>query len=256
MRGHRDLLAVLVAAAACAAAALLVPVGWLSLLLLAPLAFFLTGYAIAAASFVAAPQPWPRALWISVGLSLAVLALLPLPLNYLGGLRAGTWALALVLVVLVACAVAARRRPADWSPLAFRRPPRPPALALLVGLGALALVAAAVVLAHTTLSNSKALGFTELWMKPAAGGDRVRVGVGNEEQHWTTFVVQARFAGGTVEKHILSLYPGAKTTFDFVVLPRPRPGRPTFVSIVLSRQAEESDHPYRRVYGWIPAGAE
>lgn len=255
---HRDLRAAVVVAVACAVAALVVPLSWLSLLLLAPLAFFLTGYALVAAAFVTGPQPWPRAFWLSVGLSLATLALLPLPLNFLGGLTPGTWAAGLVVVVLVACTVAARRRPPDWSDPgpAFPRPPRRPVLAVMLGLGAAVLVAAAIALAHTPLSNEKALGFTELWMRPAAGGAQVRIGVGNEEQHWTTFVVQAKFAGGPLVKRTLSLYPGSKSTFDLGVVPKPTPGRPTFVSVVLSRQPEESDHPFRRVYGWIPAGTE
>ena len=190
MTRHRDLLALVAAAVVCAAAALVVPVGWLSLLLLAPLAFFGTGYAILAASFVAAPQPWPRAFWLSVGLSLAVLALLPLPLNYLGGLTPGTWAAALVLVVLVACAVAAWRRPADWSNagLASFHLPKPAPLTAALGLGAVALVAAAIVLAHVPLANGKAEGFTELWMKavPARAPTAPRCGSGSATRNSTT----------------------------------------------------------------------
>ena len=108
---HRDLRTVALAAIFFTVPALVIPLAWLSFLLLAPLAFFLSGYAILLASFVEGPQPWPRAFWFSLALSLAVLALLPLPLNFLGGLTPATWAIALVLVVLVACGVAAGRRP-------------------------------------------------------------------------------------------------------------------------------------------------
>jgi uncharacterized membrane protein len=254
---HRDLGAVTVLAIVCAAAALLIPVGWLSLVALAPLAFFATGYAIAAASFVGAPQPWPRALWLSVGLSLAVLALLPLPLNYLGGLRPGTWAAALVLVVLIACAVAAARRPDDWDAEGVASPhlPKPSPLAVVLGLGAAALVAAAIVLAHVPLSNGKAEGFTELWMRPGASGAQVRIGVGSEEQRKTAYEVKAKFVGGGEETRSLVLSPGETTTFDLPVSPPGTAASPAFVSVLLFRHADPAD-PYRRVYGWIPARAE
>jgi uncharacterized membrane protein len=258
---HRDLLRILLATVVLAVAAPLVPVGWISLLLLAPVAFFLTGYAILLAAFVAEPQPWPRALWISLALSLSVLALLPLPLNYLGGLTAASWAIALALVVAVACAVAAARRPSDWSGGApVPRPPRPSILAALLALGALALVAGAVVLSQTTVANGDAEGFTELWMKavPPAGGEvaKVRIGVGNQEQHYTTYEVRAKFVGGGEVERTLSLYPGSDETFELEADPQPTAEKPTFVSVTLKRKPEETTVPYRRVYGWIPAEAE
>jgi uncharacterized membrane protein len=258
---HRDLRATLIATVVLTALALAVPVGWISLLLLVPVAFFLTGYAIMLAAFVGGPQPWPRAFWISLGLSLATLALLPLPLNYLGGLTAVSWAIALALVVLVACAVAALRRPSDRSDASpAPRVPRPSPLTALLGVGSLALVAAAIVLSQTTFANGKAEGFTELWMKavPAAGASpaMVRIGVGNQEQHYTTYEVRARFAGGGEVERTLSLYPGSDETFELEADPQPTAAEPTFVSVTLKRRPEETDVPYRRVYGWIPAGAE
>ncbi len=254
---HRDLGAISLAAIFCAVAALLVPLAWLSFLLLAPLAFFLSGYAILLASFVEGPQPCPRALWFSLALSLAVLALLPLPLNFLGGLTPATWAIALVLVVLVACGVAAGRRPADWDDdgLAGLRLPKVPPLTALLAVGAVALVAGAIVLAHVPLSNSKVEGFTELSMRPVDEGARVRIGIGNEEQHFTPFRVRAEFPGGRVVRRELSLEPGQTTSFDLEVMPRPTAEHPTFVSVVLYRPGE-TGKPYRRVYDWIPAGPQ
>jgi uncharacterized membrane protein len=253
---HRDLRAIVLAAVVLATAALVVPVGWLSLLLLAPLAFFLTGYAIVLAAFVENAQPWPRAFWFSLGFSLAVLALLPLPLNYLGGMTPATWAIALVLVVLVACGVAAGRRPADWPDdgLGLRAPKLSPVTALL-GVGALALVAGAIVLAHVPLANSKAEGFVELSLRPVhppAGGTLVRIGVGNEEHNYTGLRVRTTFPGNQVVRREIALPPGRTTTFDLNVTPEPTPGNPTFVSVVLYRPGE-TGNPYRRVYAWIPA---
>jgi hypothetical protein len=256
---HRDLLGIVVVAAVLAALAVAIPVDWISLLLLAPLAFFLTGYAILLAAFVEGPQPWPRALWIGLGLSLAVLALLPLPLNYLGGLRPGTWAVALVLVVIVACAIAGARRGERWEgdSLAALALPRPSPLAALLGLGALALAAGAIVLSQTTVANGDAEGFTALWLKPApaggAPGAQARIGVDNQEQHYTTYEVTAKFLGGGEVTKTLSLEPGTHTTFDLDADPQPSAGHPTFVTVTLKRQPEETAVPYRRVYGWIPA---
>lgn len=261
MTRHRDLGAVVLAAVLCAVAALAIPVGWLSLLALAPLAFFLTGYAIQAAAFVEGPQPWPRAFWISLALSLATLALLPLTLNFLGGLTPVTWAIALVLVVLLAVAVAAGRRPADWSEESHAglRLPRVAPVTALLGLGAMALAAGAIVLAHVPLSNGKAEGFTELSIRPAAEGARVRIGVGNEEQHFTPFRLRATFgvgAGSRVVSREISLEPGQTTSFDLNVTPAPTAGQATFVSVILARPGESLSTPYRRVYGWIPAGPQ
>ncbi|MBS1895737.1 MAG: hypothetical protein JST59_30935 [Actinobacteria bacterium] len=263
MTRHRDLRAIVGVAAILALLAVLVPVDWISLLLLAPVAFFLTGYAIQLAAFVERPQPWPRALWISLALSLAVLALLPLPLNFLGGLRPGTWAVALVLVVLVAAAIAAARRgahPGADAPAPFMLP-KPSPLSALLGLGALALAAGAIVLSQTTVGNEDAEGFTALWLKPAPSqGDgiaRARIGVDNQEQHYTSYEVTAKFIGGGEVTRTVSLYPGSHTTFDLVARPRPTPGHATFVSVTLKRKPEEGAVlPYRRVYGWIPASTE
>lgn len=263
MTRHRDLRAIVVAAAILAALAVIVPVDWISLLLLAPVAFFLTGYAILLASFVEGPRTGPRALWISVALSLAVLALLPLPLNFLGGLRPGTWAVGLVLVVLVAAAIAAARRAAHPGSEAPASPtlPKPSPFAALLGLGALALAAGAIVLSQTTVANGDAEGFTALWLKPAPGqapgAAKVRIGVDNQEQHYTTYEVTAKFIGGGEVTRTLSLYPGSHTTFDLVATPQPTPGDPTFVAVTLNRQPEEGAvGPYRRVYGWIPASTD
>lgn len=263
MTRHRDLRTIVLAASILAILAVVVPVDWISLLLLLPVAFFLSGYAILLACFVERPQPWPRAFWISLALSLAVLALLPLPLNYLGGLRPGTWAAGLVLVILVAAAIAAARRgghPGSEAPATFALP-RPSPFAALLGLGALALAAGAIVLSQTTVANGDAEGFTELWLKPApsqdGGAARVRIGVGNQEQHYTTYEVTAKFVGGGEVTRTLSLYPGSRTTFDLVATPRPTPGDPTFVAVTLKRKPEEgATVPYRRVYGWIPATAD
>ena len=117
MNRHGDLRRACAAALICGLGALLVPVPALSLLLLAPLAFYLTGYTIIEAAFARRELERPQAALFSVGASLAVLALATLPLNYFpGGITAASWSLLLVTVVLLGAWAAGRRRPRPTSP--------------------------------------------------------------------------------------------------------------------------------------------
>jgi len=256
---NRDLVSLAAAAVLLAALALAVPIEWLSLLLLAPLAFLFSGRAIVAAAFVRRRPPRPQTLVLSVALSLAVLALVSLPLNYLGGLTAASWALGLVLVTLVACGIAALTRHADEG--SSIRPPRPPRVAPLsavLGLIGLLAAAAAIVLAFTPLSASNAVGFTALWMRPVDGaaGTGVRVGVGSEEKYTTSYRLQVHLAGESKPTgRRIVLEPGETKVLRLIVSPPPSAARPAFVTADLYLTGEP-DRPYRRVYGWIPAGGE
>jgi hypothetical protein len=251
---HADLNRTVVAAVLLTVLALLVPIEWLSLLLLAPPAFFLSGYAMAAAAFVRNPPPWPQRAAISLGLSLAVLVLLALLLNYLGGLRPGTWALGLVIVIVVSCGVAVTRRPEGWRDTESRPrlPPVAPASAALAGAALLA-VGAALVLAFVPLAATHAVGFTELWLRPydSGAGAGVRVGVGNEEKQETAYLLRAHFGARASVETELSVDPGDTAILPLRATPPPRRGEPVFVSVALYL-AEDPNHVYRRVYGWIP----
>jgi uncharacterized membrane protein len=253
---NRDLRGCAAAAVVLAALALVVPIEWLSLLLLAPLAFFLSGYSILAAAFVRRPPEAPQAFFAAVGLSLAVLAILPLPLNYLGGLTPGTWALALVLVVLLGCGVAELRRGLGWNgPAEVAWRPRASASAGLLGLGGLLAAVAALVLAFVPLSATHAEGFTELWLRPVqtAGGAAVRVGVGSEEKQATDYLLRVQFRGGGEPiVRPLTLEPGETTVLPVFASPQPVPARPGFVTATLFRR-DQPARAYRRVYAWIRA---
>src|SRR4029077_18937869 len=100
MRGHGDLEAAYASAALCALLTLALPFEPLRMLLAAPLALFLPRYAIPAAIFARRRIERRQFLLFSLGLSLAVLALGALVLNYVpGGIRAWSWALLLFLAV-------------------------------------------------------------------------------------------------------------------------------------------------------------
>jgi Protein of unknown function (DUF1616) len=256
--GNRDLTAVAGAAVLLAVAALAIPIEWLSLLLLAPLAFGLTGYAIVAACFVQRPPAWPQRAALSIAISLAVLALLSLPLNYLGGLTPVTWALGLVLVTLVACGIAVASRPlARPRPRKPLRLPEVGPLSAALALGGLLATVAAVVLAFTPLSASHAEGFTALWIRPfdSNAGVGVRVGVGSEEKEETSYRLEVHFAGsGAPIERGVELEPGETSVVRVLAAPQPTAGQPRFVSATLFL-AGQPDRAYRHVYGWVRAGS-
>lgn len=211
MRGHTDLRAALAAAVVCAAAALILPWAPLRLLFAAPLALFLPGYAVTAACFARHGLEPLRFALLSVGLSLAVLALGALPLNYLpGGIAAGWWAAYLVLVVAAAGRGAALRRASD------RRPPRARSIpawnrSAAVPLGLAGLIAiAALILVFTPLPAHHVKGFTELWMVPSTRADVAVVGIASREQGEAEYLIELRV--GSRDKpfdvHRVRLRPG------------------------------------------------
>jgi uncharacterized membrane protein len=195
MRGHRDLRLLVAITLVCAVGALLTPLGVARVIFAAPLALVVPGYAIVAAAFGPRLPPWPERLPLTLGVSLAFLALASLVLNYFpGGIHGLPWALLLVVVVLLCCRTAARRRgPARSKPQALRRPKVQPATAILAVLS-LAMVAAALILAQATFHNDRASGFTQLWIAPSNPTDTsARIGVTSEQQRTRAYrlVVEA-----------------------------------------------------------------
>ena len=252
MKGNRDLLLAVQAAVASAVLAILLPVPVLSLIAAAPLIFFLPGYTIVCATFARHPRGLDpaRLLVFSFGLSLAVLALVPLLLDPLpGGIATGWWAVALCLVVFAAARAAAlgRRKPARR---AFRRP----RIALTkrdAGLGALGLAAgiAAVFLIFIPFSAKDALGYSELWIEPQGGEvPSVLVGVASREQEEDRFRMEARTNLSDIPFEITSfeLEPGEER--ELVVEPPVEGERPVKISVTLFR--EGIAEPYRRVAAW------
>jgi hypothetical protein len=254
VRGHRDLKLVSVGSVACALVALLLPVEVVRLLFAAPLALFLPGYAITSSAFARRFVTLPQLLTLSLGLSLTVLALGSLALNFVpGGLRAGSWAILLTLVVLATSREAALRRPKPgaWRGPKIERPRIPAAGGILLLAGTLA-AAAAVALAFATLPAKHAVGYTELWMqsfdRPGLAG--VRIGVGSEEQHRTAYRLRVRFGdGGEPAVRYFALNPG-QTKAVRVPAKLPPSSHALPVVAALFRQ-DRSDRPYRRVSGWI-----
>jgi uncharacterized membrane protein len=256
MRGHRDLRIVAALALVCALLAPLLPVEALSLLFALPLAFFLPGYALAAATFARRPIERPQLLLLSLGLSLCVLALGALLLNYVpGGIGPVSWAILLALVVLNGCRVAALRRPKVRAkgPVQGRVRPRLGAASASLLIGALLCTTAALAIAFTTRPAEHADGYTALWLLPpapkdaAAGG--ARVGVNSEEQKPAEYRLQVRVADRDEIVRSFSLDPG-ETRVLKLGPPEAGAARPVAVRALLFRRNKDGDV-YRRVSGWL-----
>jgi hypothetical protein len=237
----------------CAALALLLPFDLLRLLFALPLALFFPGYAIVTAAFAQRPLDRPRLLLLAVGLSLAVLALGSLVLDIApGGLRPGSWALLLWLVVLAACrTTAVRRPPSTGKAIAMPR--------LRLGAGATGLLAAAVLvggaafaLAFTDLPAKHAIGYTELWVQPIDGkaAPAARIGIGSDEQDATDYFLRVHFgAGGRTKIRVLKLNPGESRIIRFE---DEATAADTAASVHAALfRAEEPYRVYRRVSAWV-----
>jgi len=254
VRGYGDLRLLAWGAPVCAVAALLLPWEATSLLFAAPLALLMPGYAIASAAFAGRSLEWPRFTLLALALSLAVLALGALPLNYVpGGIRGSSWALLLVAIVLVAARVAALRRGGDPTVREWPRPQLSGVDLALLG-AALVTVAGALVLAQATLPAKDAFGYTELWIVPVTGSERseARIGVKSQEQEATDFDLRIRIGGDRVIRRSFPLRPGEE---QVVRIGPPAVGTRVPVIVTLLRHEEPFDI-YRRVKGYLVSPRE
>jgi uncharacterized membrane protein len=252
MRGHRDLVLACGLALVCAVAALLLPLTALRVVFALPLCLVLPGYAITAATFARLPLGKAQTALLSVALSLCALALGALALNYLGGLRSGTWALLLVAIVLAGCRAAAVRRPNRGTrpQPALPRVPLPQVVLYCAGTAA---IAAAVGLAFVVLPAKNAIGHTDLWITTAEEGASsvVQVGVRSQEQHATSYFVRIRV--GSAEKPAIKLFdlvPGEERTIRLEV---PAAAQPIPATAALFRQSSP-EQVYRQVYTAVGGG--
>ena len=199
MRGHRDLRLIVALTLVCAAGVLIVPLGPVRVIFAVPLALILPGYAVSAAAFGSRLPAWPERLPLTLGVSLACLALSSLVLNFApGGIHGLSWALILVLVVILSCRVAARRRgSARHQPPSLLKVKPSPATAIL-GVGTLAMVAVALALAHATFDNDRAFGFTQLWIAPPKAPDEsAQIGITSEQQQTRAYRLVVEVEGQT-----------------------------------------------------------
>lgn len=253
MKGHHDLRLVAAIATVCAIGVLITPLGAVRVVFALPLALFLTGYAVSSAALAPRELTPGTMLPLSLGLSLAVLALGSVVLNFTpGGIQGLPWSILLLAIVLVGCAVASARRgyAVDSVTIHLRLPNF--AASLLIA-GAVLAGVVALIVAHTTVKADGAFGYGELWMIPAKQTPAMaRVGVKSQLQHDATFRLVLKFGDRRQpEVRSFGLEPGQSRSFHFAHVPRGElvpvrarlflAGRPHIV--------------YRMVSGWLPARA-
>lgn len=251
MRGHRDLWVVGLGAPLCALVALLVPLEAVRLAAAAPLCLVFPGYALASAAFGARSLSGGRFAALVLGLSLIVLILSALVLNYgPGGIRDLSWAVILVLVTVAACRWAAvKRKPGDVPYAAWARPRMGLVDSLFLGGAAVAAVAALVVSA-TVFPAGDVQGFTRLSMLTESSGGAATIGVDSNEQRHQSYLLRLTLDGRPLLTKRLSLDPGDESVLR-VRLPDD-PGPPSGMLAASLYRASSPDALYRRVNSWLP----
>jgi uncharacterized membrane protein len=251
VRGHGDLRLAAFAALLCAVLAPLIPLDGIALVFAVPLVLILPGYAITAAAFARRPLAWPQFLLLSIALSLAVLVLGSLLLNYVGGIHALSWALLLVAVVLAACRVAAVRRGKAGKGPSWPRP-RLRRLEMAMVLAGVAAAVVAIVLSSSTVPVGDAIGYTQLWILPQAGsgGRVVQVGVRSQQQASTNYDLRVRIGQDALARRSFRLAPGETR---LVKLRAPPGSQGTVPVIATLLRHNRPTSVYRRVKGSLTA---
>lgn len=254
MRGHRDLTIAAAAAVLCALVAALVPVDAIRVIAALPLALYLPGFALVAASFDGEDLPPLKRVTIEIAASLILLVLGAFVLNVFPfGLTTASWAVLLALLVVGGCAWAARRRGRAES---VKRPSfaaiaRPSARSAVMLGAALLIGAASIALAQKPLPAKHADGYTALWMLPTGADEKALVvGVQSNEQDPAAYRLRVATGGESQSQtYRVKLDPGEEKTFTVRVPPRST-GR-THVVASLYREGR-SDRLFRRVTRWLP----
>jgi hypothetical protein len=259
LRKSLDLFAVIAITAAAVALTVLEASNAVARLTLAlPLALVLPGYALSASAFPRRALGAAERTVLTFGLSLAVLALGGLVLNWApSGLQARPWALLLAAVTLGTSAGALRRRMrqrrAATGPRGTRLSVRQ---ALTMALAAL-VAAAAVGVARAGAAQQATPGFTQLWILPVddANDDAVRLGIGSMEAMRMAYGLRAEAGSYVVhEWSPIELEPGQRWE-TLARLPRRRPGVVEPMEAVLYRL--DAPHVvYRRVVLWRGSQSE
>jgi hypothetical protein len=204
------------AVVACLAAATMVltlvgvNVPGLNAALAGPLVFVLPGYALSTALFPAGTRRHAEQLLLSLGLSLAVVALGGLALNLTpGGIRARSWAVLLCLITVEACLVAVIRRrrvlPDSVESLRWRLTPAQSGMFAAAAL----LVGGSLWVARTPAPQQANQTYSLLWAVPASDAQPnvIRVGVDSGESETTAYIVRVVAGSQQLEEFRIQLAP-------------------------------------------------
>ena len=184
-----DIITVVTISVVASAVVFVVPpdAGWGRIVTL-PLVLVLPGYALTAATFAKRPLGIPERIVLSLGLSLVLVIVGGLLLNWTPfGLSAVSWTVLLSSLTLGSCLVALARRRGhslaapDWSEIG--RGGWTPRQSLLLGLAAVIAIGA-IALSNVGAQRQTSAGFTQLWIRPTDGtatDSTIRLGVSNME---------------------------------------------------------------------------
>jgi uncharacterized membrane protein len=251
-----DLLAVVATTIVAAVLAVLVPPDIVLIRILTlPLALLLPGYALVSALFPNHSLGVAERLMFSLGLSLAIVILGGLALNWTPfGLRASSWAVLLAGITLAASAVAlVRRRGQSISAPGWLRVGNVGLTlrqGLLLGLAA-AIVCGAVAVSIIGAERQAYAGFTQLWILPAGGANAenaVRLGVSNRESTAMEYRLAVNVGGKVVKQWpAIDLEPNEQWEATLVLPPTTSVAR---VEADLYR-ADAATTIYRHVVLWL-----
>jgi uncharacterized membrane protein len=191
----------------------------------------------------------PERLLLSLGLSVAITALIGLILNWTpSGLRGTTLGIALVLVIAVECIVIVSVRRMQWANV-VRLPGRLNFSArqwMLMGLAALVTMMA-VHVARSPAPQPGLDGYTMLWVQPTKAADTIRLGVNSEEFETTKYQLKFEINGTLRDGETLELNPGEKWEGVFRLPTDYMAGYPLTIFLYRLDQPNEA---YRHVIWW------
>ncbi len=237
-RRHPDLLAVVAAAPVLAAVCVLVHVPLIRVCCAIPLCLLFPGYTVSAAVFAKSSLELPAKLMLVLGLSLVTLVIGGLLLNSApGGLRTSSWVVALLAVIIVASAVAVRRR--GERPVATRfptvstwRPGRSQVINASVLALALIIAVGAVIASRIPLGAPNTVGYETLTLVPLSHDRGVRLEVLSARQHTESYRLTVDVSLTQLPSRTLRLRPGQSFSLTVPLPPSPVP-RDVRASVVM-----------------------
>ena len=222
-----------------------------------PLVFLLPGYALTSALFPNRSLGVAERLVFSLGLSLTIVILGGLVLNWTPiGLRTGSWVLLLGGITLGASAVALPRRRGQGTPVPGRGRVGNIGLTLrqglLLGVAAL-IVCGAVAVSIIGAERQSYAGFTQLWILPAGSAkaeNAVSLGVDNMEATAMEYTLTVNLGGKVVKEWTsIDLNPNGKWEATLVL---PQTGHAGAVRVEADLyRADAPTAIYRHVVLWL-----
>lgn len=171
-----------------------------------PLLVVVPGFALSAAWFAPRALGWVERTVLSIGLSLATLALGGLVLQWTGlGLHPSTWIVLLLSVTLLSGAAAFMRHRSTLPRATFHGVAITRQQSTMFGVAAL-VTAGALSMAVWSAVQPSRTGFTQLWLVPASTGTAsstaptVHLGVSNQESVPTSYQLRLTLGNQTIHE--------------------------------------------------------